>query len=136
MTYDNYGYLRIKTYLASGATPLEGALVKIYGSDEYNSDVQYSLLTDLDGITSVLTLPTPPESYSLSPGSAFQPYSVYNVEISKDGFYPKKIYNVPIFAKTNSLLPIEMIPISYAENGITVPLENLNSVVFENENLR
>ena len=51
MIYDSSGSIRIRAYAASGALPIEGVLVKIYGADEYNRDVMYSLITDVDGVT-------------------------------------------------------------------------------------
>jgi hypothetical protein len=135
MNYDSFGNIRIRAYTASGALPTEGALVKIYGADEGNNGVIFSLLTDNDGVTREIPLPAPPKAYSTSPGAFATPYSVYNVEIAKDGFYPKRIDNVPIFNGISAVLPIEMIPLSYDENGALIPQSNLNSIVYENENL-
>ena len=135
MNYESFGNMRIRAYTASGALPTEGALVKIYGIDEYNKGVVYSLLTDEDGITKEISLPAPPRSYSTAPGAIAAPYSVYNVEISKDGYYPKQIDNVPIFNGINAVLPIEMIPLSYDKSGSVIPQNNLNAVIYENEHL-
>lgn len=135
MSYKGSGQIRIRTYTAAGALPVEGTLIKIYGTDDYNKDVKYSLLTDSNGITEKISLPTPLKQYSMAPDSQESPYSVYNVELAKDGYYPKRIDNIPIFSDTNALLPIEMIPLSYAENGDIIPNDNLNSTIYENENL-
>lgn len=135
MSYEGSGQIRIRTYTAAGALPVEGTLVKIYGTDDYNKDVKYSLLTDLDGITENISLPTPSMQYSMSPNSKGSPYAVYNVELAKEGYYPKRIDNIPIFSDTNAILPIEMIPLSYTENGDIIPNGNLNSTIYENENL-
>ena len=136
MNYESYGKLRIRTYAAAEALPVESALIKIYGTDEYNKDVAYSLLTDSDGITAEISLPAPLRSYSVSPGAKKCPYAVYNVEIAKSGFYPKRIDNVPLFAGTSAVLPIEMIPLSYADDGSIIPQSNLNSTIYENEHLQ
>ena len=135
MNYDNFGSIRVRAYTAAGALPTEGALIKIYGADEYTNGIVYSVLTDEDGITKELSLPTPPRAYSTAPGAISSPYSVYNVEISKDGFYPKRIDNVPLFNGISAVLPIEMIPLSYSEDGTLIPQSNLNSTVYENEHL-
>ena len=136
MNYESFGKLRIRTYTAAGALPVEGALVKIYGTDEYNKGIVYSLLTDSDGITQEITLPAPLKSYSVSPGAKESPYAVYNVEIAKNGFYPKVINSVPLFSGTSAVLPIEMIPLVYGSNGEIMPQSNLNSTVYENEHLQ
>ena len=135
MNNENFGNIRVRTYAASGALPIEGVLVKIYGSGEDNRDSVYSLLTDKNGITRELSLPAPPRVYSSAPGASECPYSVYNVELTKEGFYPKRIDNVPLFNGINAVLPIEMIPLSYAENGEVLKQSNLNSTVYENEHL-
>ena len=135
MSYEGLGQIRIRTYTAAGALPVEGTLVKIYGTDDYNKDVKYSLLTDSDGVTEKVSLPTPLKEYSMHPGPGECPYAVYNVELAKEGYYPKRIDNIPIFSDTSALLPIEMIPLSYTEDGDIIPNYNLNSTVYENENL-
>ena len=135
MDYENFGDIRIRTYAASGALPIDGVLVKIYGTDDMNKDVIYSLITDNDGITRSISLPAPPRVYSSAPGANERPYSVYNIELVKDGFYPKRIDNVPIFSSINAVLPIEMIPLAHNEDGSIAKPYNLNSTVYENENL-
>ncbi len=135
MNYDGVGQIRVRTYTAASALPVEGTLVKIYGTDDYNKDVKYSLITDSNGITEKISLPTPLKQYSMSPNSKESPYAVYNVELTKEGYYPKRIDNIPIFSDTNALLPIEMIPLSYTESGDIIPNNNLNSTIYENENL-
>ena len=135
MNYENFGNIRIRTYTAAGALPIDGVLVKIYGADEYTTDIAYSLITDEDGITKTVSLPAPPKAYSAAPGAKEMPYSVYNVELSKSGFYPKRIDNVPIFNGIDAVLPIEMIPLSYNQDGTVQKQDNLNSVIYENENL-
>lgn len=135
MNYEGHGNIRVRAYMASGALPVENVLVKIYGADDYNKDVKHSLLTDSNGITKTITLPAPPVEYSTSPGAKESPYAVYNIELAKETYYPKRIYNVPIFSGTTAVLPIEMVPIAYAENGEIMVRDNLNSVIYENENL-
>ena len=135
MNYDGNGNIRIKTYTADEALPVSGTLVKIYGTDDYNKDVKYSLITDSNGITEEITLPAPAKFYSTSPGAKESPYAVYNVELAKEGYYTKRIDNVPIFSDTTALLPIEMIPLSYDTEGDVIPNNNLNSTIYENDKL-
>ena len=56
--------ITFRTYSASEAIPIEGAVIKIrnpYG------ELLYSILTDEDGITEILELPAPPRELSLEP---------------------------------------------------------------------
>lgn len=135
MNYAGYGNIRIRTYTAGGALPVEGTVVRIYGTDDYNKDIKYSLVTDSNGITEELSLPAPAKTFSTSPGAKESPYSAYNIEITKNGYYPKRIDNVPIFSGTTAVLPIEMVPLSYTIDGSVSPNNNLNSVIYENDKL-
>ena len=133
MENKNYGTLQIRSYTASGALPVKDAVVKITGAEESNSYIQYSILTDSDGITKQIALPTARKEYSLSPNPKEAPYSIYDATISKEGYYTKSIKSIPIFEFTNAFLPIEMIPLSYDENGKIHDLSNINTTVYENE---
>ena len=132
MNTTDYGTLQIRTYRASEALPIHNTVVKIVGSGEYNSEIMISRLTDVDGLTEEIPLPTPNKSLSLSPSPPSVPYSVFDVDVVKEGYYPKKIFNVPIFAGTKAVLPIEMVPVAYDENGAVIPIKNLNSIIYEN----
>ena len=135
MKYDSKGNVRVKTYAASRALPIEGVAVKIYGTDEYNKDIIISLITDRDGLSEEVALPAPVKAYSTSPGASESPYAVYTIELAKEGFYSKIISNVPIFSGIDAMLPIEMIPLNISDDGIIIPQNNLNSTIYENENL-
>ena len=135
MQYDEYGTLTVRTYTAGGALPVAKSVIRITGVDEENRFVEYSVLTDVDGITESIALPSPGVRFSLSPGSAETPYAMYNLEISADGYYPKKISDVAIFSGIDSQQPIAMIPLPIRDNGTTYPRGNLNATVIENENL-
>ena len=135
MNLDSYGSLQVRTYTASGALPIVGAIVRIKGAEEANSYIQYSVLTNNDGLTPLISLPTPSKEFSLSPTPGEAPYSVYDVEISAEGYYTKQIRNVPVFSGIKAILPIEMIPLTYGEDGSINPQNNLNSTIYENDKL-
>ena len=132
MNNSDYGTLQIRAYRASEALPIHNAVVKIVGSGEYNTEIMISKLTDHDGLTEEIALPTPNISLSLSPSPPSVPYSVFDIDVVKEGYYPKKIFNVPIFAGAKAVLPIEMIPVAYDEDGAIIPIKNLNSIIYEN----
>lgn len=135
MKYNDYGSLRIRAYAAESALPVEGVIIKIYGTDDYNKDAIHSVITDNDGLTDEIILPAPDSKYSGAPSPSESPYAVYNIELAKDGFYPKIIENIPIFAGIKAVVPIEMIPFVYYDDGSLIPQKNLNSVIYENEKL-
>ncbi len=128
--FNKNGTLSVRAYTADGALPVEGAIVRITGAEDENKDVVFSLLTDRDGITKRVTLPTPPKELSEYPDPKATPFAVYNVEIIKDGYFTKRLYNLPVFDGVNSEQLVAMIPSSERENNY--PLGNINADTEEN----
>ena len=52
---------------------------------------------------------------SMRPGSA-QPYSLYNIAVTYDGYYPVEGVGVPIFAGITAVQPINLLPLSEEES--------------------
>lgn len=103
------GYLTVKVSTARGAIPLEGATVNVRGNEADSSEILFSMLSDRDGKTPRVSLPTPPRSNSDSPGGA-DAYSTYNIDVFKDGYVPLYFQNVPIFPSILSIQPAVMVP--------------------------
>lgn len=131
MNYDDYGTLRIRASSASGAIPIMGAIVRITGGEEGNRFVAKSLITDNDGVTAKVKLPTPKRSYSLTPNEPESPYALYDVTVTADGYYTKRIVGVAIFSGIDAILPVNMIPISDIKNSY--PEGNLNTKINEHD---
>ena len=122
------GYLTVMVSTARGAIPLEDAIVNVRGGDPQSSDIIYSMLSDRDGKTPKVILATPPLSYSEAP-SDNTAYSVYNVDVFKEGYVPLFFHNVPIFPSVHSIQPAIMVPDSSAlaygaEENINTPKKN------------
>lgn len=106
---DELGYLLVRVSTALGAIPLEDATVYIRGNTPESSGVIYSLLSDRDGLTDKVALPTPPFSLSSSP-SASQPFSTWNVEVLKEGYVPVLFQSVPVYPRILSVQPAALVP--------------------------
>ena len=106
------GTLILNVEIANEAHPVDGALVRIYGADEENQEIIHTQITDRDGKTQRLYLPTKNRQNSLTPESADAPYSRYDIEIEKNGFYTKRISGVSIFSGVESIQIVAMIPSS------------------------
>ena len=131
MPLNRLGELSIRAFTAGGALPVENAIIRIRGAMEENRDVELSLLTDLDGLTNKVQLPTSEIKYSQSPTPQEAPFANYDVEIIKEGYYSKKIYNLPIFDSIDTTLPVSMIPIPTNQPANDFPRDNLSTVIFE-----
>ena len=135
MNLTDSGGLLIHATKASGALPVPNSIVRIRGAEEKNRFIVYSLVTDIDGNTAAVRLPAPSRIYSSESSPPESPYAIYDIEITAEGYYPKKIYSVAVFPGVTATQPINMIPLS--ENGDLsgYPRGNLNAVVRENKNL-
>ena len=122
------GYLVVRVSTARGAIPLADAAVSIRGSTPESSGIIYSLSTNSDGLTEKISLPAPPRSASQSPGDP-APYSLWNIDVFRDGYIPVSYQNVPVYSSIVSVQPAVMIPI--AENFYSEPIFNES----ENPNL-
>ena len=130
MSFDDFGTLRVRATSASGALPISGAIIHVIGADEENLSFAKSLVTDKDGITPKIDLPTPKKSYSLTPEEEKTPYALYDVEAIADGYYTKRIVGVAIFSGINAILPLNMIP-SSLEPIENFPKGNVNATLDE-----
>ena len=128
MNYDDFGTLRIRATSASGAIPITGAIARITGGEEFNRDIAKSLVTDSDGVTPKVKLPTPNRSYSLTPEDEESPFALYDVEVTAEGYFTKRIIGIAIFSGINAILPVNMIPESSLQD-VNYPKGNVNSVL-------
>lgn len=119
MNDESIGFLQVVTKTANGALPVENAQINIY---EYTPSVDngergriiYTLYTDQDGKAPKVALNTKSKELSMTPGNE-NPFSVYNIEASKEGFYSNSYINVPIFQGITAIQPVELSPlIEYA----------------------
>ena len=110
-TYSATGTLIVTVSTAGGALPVEGALVTVRGSTPESSGVLSVLSTDRSGRTPRIALPAPPAADSEKPG-AEKPYATYNIEVDKDGFFHQSFTNVPLFAGTTSIQPVNLYPLT------------------------
>ena len=113
------GYLTVMVSTARGAIPLEGATVNIRNNDGESSEIIFSLLSDRDGKTPKVSLPTPPLENSEAPGIS-PAFSTYNIDVFKEGYIPLFFHKVPIFPSVISIQPAVMVPATsapYEGNG-------------------
>ena len=128
--YSQTGALIVSVYTASGAIPLEGAVVTIYGSNKLDSGVKTVFYTDRSGNTEKIFLPAPPVNESTAPGNA-SPFAKYVVDVDKEGFSSRTFINVPVFANTTSIQPVNMIPLP-EYSGEALPTRD--NVITESQN--
>lgn len=119
-TYTGEGTLIIRATGGNGAFPIEGAVVNISGrnGNDEGVGVIYSLRTDQSGLTEAVALPAPEGDLSLTPNSGVQPYSVYDITITKNGYLDSENAGVQIFDGITAIQTFDMIPISARQSGL------------------
>ena len=132
---EDYGIMIVRATTASGAYPVPGVNVSITGASNVGKDIRISVLTDESGVTQSILLPAPPRALSLSPNNTEEAFSRYDVEIFKEGYYRKKLYDVAVFSGITSVLPINMIPSTPYNTEQNAPRENETVIVTEDLNL-
>lgn len=135
MDFSSTGYLKVRVYSAGGAIPIDGVSIRIKGTEAYNNGVDFTFLTDINGISKAIPLPAPDINYSLTPGASEQPYANYDIEIFKDGFYPIKLLNATVFPERTAVLPVELVPNAGLLSNTAPPFSSYPTLIYENEEL-
>ncbi len=104
------GSLSFRTYTARNALPVPGANITVFKKIGGARNTFFDLTTDRSGQTQEVMLPAPPSSLSQSPTSGVQPYSLYDAEITAEGYNPISIRNLPVFEGILSVQRAAMIP--------------------------
>ncbi len=105
------GSLVVQVTLAKGAIPVPDALVMVSGGPNFQEAIA-TLSTDQSGRTEKLVLSAPSSIYSQTPGSDTLPYSLYQIQVEKPGYYTETALRIPIFDQVDSIQPISLIPLS------------------------
>ena len=106
------GFLIVKVSTASGAIPVENVTVIIQGIEEENKEILKSMLTNRSGLTGKVSLPAPSRELSEAPSPSSKPYSTYNIDVYKEGYYPQHYSGVPIFEGITAVQNARIIPIA------------------------
>lgn len=95
------GYLQILTQDNVERRNLAGVNVTVLSPNQ--DKVWYELVTDVHGLTKVVTLPAPPIIYSLDRKALIVPYANYTVKIKYAGYSSIIYQNVHVYASTTFL---------------------------------
>lgn len=124
------GSIKISVISSLGQIPIENATVTISYTGDPDSPVE-TLTTDSSGQTPIIELPAPPLGLSLDASSEEQPYSVYNIQVTAEGYEPILVSGSEIFADQLSLQPIRMNPLESTdetEKIVIIPAHTLFGV--------
>ncbi|MBR6514360.1 MAG: hypothetical protein IKT46_05940 [Clostridia bacterium] len=112
MSNTDTGYLVVAVSAARGNFPIEGARVRIYSTENDDTRLLYTLITDSSGRTEKIELPAPPLEASQTPDTGEIPYASYNIDTDYEGYYTIENINAPIYSGITSIQNVAMIPIT------------------------
>lgn len=105
------GYIVVNVYTSRAQLPLRNAQVSVTDGDEENPKLLGFRLTGATGKTDQIEIETPDLDLSLSP-SKDTAFAVCNVKISHPSYYTLNISDVQVFANTQTLQNVELIPLT------------------------
>jgi peptidoglycan hydrolase-like protein with peptidoglycan-binding domain len=103
------GFLKVEVASPANDLPITNATVTIYDKSPQRTITQGQ--TDENGQTAYYPLSAPEVANTLNRAQTAPAYSLYDVEVSADGFNTSYIHDVEILADTNSTLPVKLIPL-------------------------
>ena len=110
------GSIIVSVVTATGSYPLENAEVMISRLTDKGDTVIYRYVTDESGQTPLSVLSAPALENSLSSDSKGPDYSLYNVTVRSDGYYPLSSLDVPVFPGIISRQQMILLP--YTQSSV------------------
>lgn len=114
------GTLRFRAYTARNALPVKGARVvvsKVIGGSRHTF---YDLLTDPSGQTPELEMPAPSVELSQTPSVKVQPFSLYDADITAEGYIPVAVRSLPVFEGILSVQRLALVPSAGTDETETI----------------
>ncbi len=109
------GYIVVNVYTSRAQIPLIDAQVSVTSGAGANSKLLGFRTTNESGQTAPISISTPDLELSLSP-SKIVPFAICDIKISHPSYYTLTITNVQIFANTQTIQNVELIPLE--ENSL------------------
>lgn len=109
------GQLKVEVISTVAYIPIADATVTIAPTAEAE-DILYRLRTNSSGETEIISLNTPPQSYS-EELSDRKPYAEYNVLVESPGYEPVLVTGVEVFPDQQAILRVRMTPEEMTNQG-------------------
>ncbi|MCI5725918.1 MAG: peptidoglycan-binding protein [Clostridium sp.] len=101
------GKLKVQCFKEDSFVPIDNCKITVTSVLE-NNNINIDLVTDSSGLTNVIELAAPPIEYSENPADNI-PYSLYDLEIKREGFEDVFIRGVQVFPEETALQNVRLI---------------------------
>ena len=108
------GRLQVRVSTENQAIPLAGAVITVTKSSNSGMELIRTVITDENGLTPLMDLPTKDRRLTLEPNHP-EPYATYTVNVTAEGYFPKRFIDLPIYGGVTAIQNVSMIPLP--ENG-------------------
>ncbi|MGD9568319.1 MAG: hypothetical protein AB7V48_08330 [Sedimentibacter sp.] len=114
---ESVGYISVGVFTASGALPVEDAVVTIYTIDEAGEEnALYHVVSDASGQVPLLELPVVYDR--LNPLESYEYYfSTYNLRVQAINYYTFNMLDVRVFPDTTTNYMVDLIPVAAGPGG-------------------
>lgn len=117
---EEVGYISVGVFTASGALPVEDAVVTVYTLDENGDENVISfLVSDANGQVPTIELPVIYDRSNPLESSKYF-FSTYNLRVQAINYYTQNIQDFRVFPNTTTNFQVELIPVA-AGIGQTAP---------------
>lgn len=105
------GQLQVRVSTENQAVPIPGAVITVTRRQENGENALIrTMIADDNGLTPIIDLPTKDRGLSLVPGNQ-APFAVYTVDVTADGYFPKRFIDMPIYGGVIAIQSVSMIPL-------------------------
>ena len=103
------GYIAARIYTSRGFLPVEGAVITVVETVGGTKNIIGKRVTDQNGQIPLITVSTPDENLSQTPGNG-DVFAVVDVRVDKPLYYTVLIKNVQVFAGQTTVIDTPLIP--------------------------
>jgi len=109
---EKVGYISIGVFTASGALPVEDAVITVYTLDEEGEENVIShQVTDANGQVPIIELPISHDEVSPLQSSEYY-FGTYNLRIQAINYYTVNILDFRVFPNTTTNFAVDLIPVA------------------------
>ncbi|MDD6265971.1 MAG: hypothetical protein PUB34_06720 [Clostridia bacterium] len=118
-----YGKLIVNVLTGGGTLAVEDAAITVFERKTNDISIVADVFSGSDGASPEISLEAPPREDSLNEGLSDKPFSLYIIQVIKDGYYSVTGNGVAIFSGITSIQQINLIP--KASGGLELPISGI-----------
>ncbi len=102
------GELLVRVFSSAAFVPVVGAMIRIYTEDG-KEDAENRQITDISGLSNVISLAAPLKEYSMEPGDV-RPYTDYSIRVTAEGYLGKVIEGIQVLPEERAVQNVYLTP--------------------------